>query len=70
MISESVPYLKPCPFCGNDLNKQDFYHDTVYPISRHPTTWSIHCAEEYGGCSAEIIGNNVEDIVKKWNRRS
>jgi|LauGreDrversion4_2_1035121.scaffolds.fasta_scaffold361812_4 hypothetical protein len=61
--------LKPCPFCGNDLNQQDFWHETVYPYNRQKTIWSVNCAEEVGGCSAQMFADSVEEVVKKWNKR-
>jgi hypothetical protein len=61
--------LKPCPFCGHDLNQQDFWHESVYPQSRGASIWSVNCAEETGGCSAQILGSSAEDAVKNWNKR-
>lgn len=69
MISDSVPLLKPCPFCGNDLNRQDFYHDTVYPVGTTPRLYSINCDEGSGGCGVQILGDNVQAVVRKWNTR-
>lgn len=62
-----MPVLLPCPFCGHDLNVQDYDHDTVYPAA--PGVWSINCAEEHGGCSAQILASTPAQCVDKWNRR-
>jgi len=61
--------LKPCPFCGHDLNQQDLWHETVYPIDKQKTIWSVNCAEETGGCSASILGSSGDDAINNWNKR-
>ena len=61
--------LKPCPFCGHDLNQQDLWHETVYPTDRQKTIWSVNCAEETSGCGASILGSSAEDAINNWNKR-
>ena len=62
--------LKPCPFCGNDLNKQDEM-DTIYLAFRfrEEPLYQIVCQEHYGGCSATILGYSKEECIELWNRR-
>ena len=61
--------LEPCPFCGHDLNQQDLWHETIYPVDRVRSIWAVNCAEEVGGCGANILGYNSDEAVAKWNTR-
>ena len=58
------PIFKPCPFCGNDLNAQD-YMDTLYPSNRDATLWQVVCQL----CSATMLGETKEEAVESWNNR-
>ena len=61
----------PCPFCGNDLNKQDIL-DTVYPASEGRfgyKLWQVVCQGNAGGCDASILADSEEDAIKAWNKR-
>lgn len=62
--------IKPCPFCGNDIQKQFDYDnfDTIYPVGKSDL-YQIVCGEWYGGCSATMLGSSVEDCINKWNKR-
>ena len=62
--------LKPCPFCGHDLNQQDLWHETVYPVDRTKTIWAVNCAEEFSGCGASMLGSSAEDAINNWNKRA
>lgn len=60
--------LKPCPFCGNNMNLQYQVNpeDTIYPISnRDHTPWNLVCA-----CDASMLGSSLQDCINKWNRRT
>jgi hypothetical protein len=57
--------LKPCPFCGNDLNNQDPL-DTVYPADREDTLYQVVCQV----CSATILGESRQDAISCWNMRT
>lgn len=57
--------LLPCPFCGNNLNQQD-WRDTVYPINQLRTMYQIVCQD----CSATILADNPDHAVLLWNTRS
>ena len=56
--------LKECPFCGYDLNTQD-YQDTVYPSNRDRTLWQVVCQQ----CSATMLGESKEEAISMWNTR-
>jgi hypothetical protein len=64
--------FKLCPFCGNDLNKQDIL-DTVYPVARDQFgnyhIWRVVCQGNAGGCDASILGDSKEEAIKSWNKR-
>ena len=32
--------------------------------------WTIHCAEEMGGCGASISGDTYDETAHKWNSRT
>lgn len=66
-----MEYLLPCPFCGNDLNRQDPL-DTIYPaiLLAGSNVYTIVCQEAAGGCEANILGETPEECVQKWNRRT
>ena len=69
LSSNVQPKLLPCPFCDNDLNRQD-PQDTIYPIDRTGTIWNVVCTESSGGCDASIMADTPEQAIKKWNTRS
>lgn len=58
--------LKPCPFCGMQLNIKD--EDTSYP-TRAEGVWNLGCAGVYGGCDTYVLGDDEADCIKKWNKR-
>lgn len=68
--------LKNCPFCGNNLNKQDPL-DTLYPAFRwhnpdteqEETVWHIVCQVNAGGCDCEVYGSSPQESIDNWNRR-
>jgi hypothetical protein len=57
-------HFELCPFCGNDLNEQD-YLDTIYPLNREKTLYNCVCNH----CEASVIGYNAYDVLKRWNYR-
>ena len=63
--------IKPCPFCGHDLNTQDEL-DTIYPVGHSFDTpvYQIVCQTSSGGCDASILGDSKEDCIRRWNRRT
>lgn len=60
--------LLPCPFCGfrPDPDEADCIYK-VYPWSR---VYVLNCYESHGGCSASVLGDSIEEVVKRWNTRS
>lgn len=69
----SKPYenikIKPCPFCGSDVDRYKDSEDFIYPIDRTGDLYEIHCLGIYGGCDASILGESPEDCIEKWNKR-
>lgn len=64
--------LKPCPFCGNDMNFQYQIdpEDTIYPINKEHTLWNLVCAFTNGGCDVSMLGSSPQVCIDKWNRRT
>jgi len=62
--------LLSCPFCGNEVGQQDLWHETIYPKIRDRSIWVINCAEEVGGCGAQLMGTSPDDCIKRWNTRT
>ena len=64
--------LKPCPFCGNDMNVQYQVNpeDTIYPLDKEHTLWNLVCAFTNGGCDASMLGSSPQICIDKWNRRT
>jgi hypothetical protein len=64
-------YIKPCPFCGSEVDGYKDSGDFIYPV---PTAsgarlYEINCLSIYGGCGASILGNSPEECIEKWNTR-
>jgi Lar family restriction alleviation protein len=57
--------LKPCPFCGRDIDDQDPM-DTVYPMNREMSLWTVVCND----CNASIIGHSKVEAIEFWNTRA
>jgi len=68
-MSEERPELKPCPFCGFDLDAFEYFDDTIYPKGRDRTVWSVNCAHFAGGCDASVLGDSEQDAINNWNKR-
>lgn len=64
--------IKPCPFCGHDLEAQ--YNagnmDILYPITRERDIWNIVCDVHSGGCGAIMLGDDMYECVELWNTRT
>ena len=58
--------LLPCPFCGFHPNAND--DDCIYPVGR-TKLMQIVCYESGGGCGASVLGDSVDEVIRKWNRR-
>ena len=56
--------LKPCPFCGRNIDDQDPL-DTVYPSDREMSLWQVVC----GSCSATMLGQTKVQAIEMWNMR-
>lgn len=60
--------LKPCPFCGKDMDIND--PDTLHPTNRMHTEWIICCVEHACGCGSSMHGDDKYNTILKWNQRS
>ena len=67
-IEKSGRYLKPCPFCGFELDPSDM--DCIYPATREGDIFQVVCHESGGGCSATVLGLTPTDAIKNWNKRA
>lgn len=64
-FSESgLPFMKPCPFCGFQVDVDD--EDSVYPVNLEKTLWQ---AGHYV-CGVSILGDTAEEAIINWNTRS
>lgn len=68
MNIENTP-LKPCPFCGSDVDSYKDSQDFIYPVTKDKSLWNINCLEIYDGCSVQILGDSPEECIEKWNKR-
>lgn len=72
--ANDFPYIEvlPCPFCGQVPDSTD--HDFCYPINvtrkDQPRIYRAGCIECAGGCGAEVLGDSVEDAIRRWNTRA
>lgn len=67
-------YIKPCPFCGQNVDSLKEDPDFCYPATRpDPHTgnqvFRAGCIECAGGCGAEVLGNSPSDAIERWNTR-
>ena len=65
-----IPDVKQCPFCGQFPDSTDC--DFCYPILTRKNGTKIYragCIESAGGCGAEVLGDSVNDAVRRWNTR-
>lgn len=59
--------VEPCPFCGLQLDI--FEPDFCYPLNLERTMYRAGCMESAGGCSAEVLGDDLYEAIDNWNRR-
>lgn len=63
-VNESqIDFLKPCPFCGGDVELRD-------EMDGRDEIYAIHCI----GCNMHYVkfvwrSSSRENVVKEWNRR-
>jgi hypothetical protein len=62
-----IDVIKGCPFCGaQGLDTSD---GSAFPAGREENTyWIARCGNP--DCHAEVLGDNEEDAIRKWNRRA
>lgn len=53
----------------NEIEGVRTYH-SFREVPRENWCYVINCAEVLGGCSAEIMGDDKKETIKKWNRRA
>jgi Lar family restriction alleviation protein len=62
--------LKPCPFCGFNVESEESYKDPVKPDSGmflDETIYVIACPD----CGAGVApGSTLEEAVQNWNKRA
>lgn len=64
-----LPHIKPCPFCGTEINLDDL-DDALHSYRvKDGMIWSLNCLECYGGCNAQMLGDTEKEVIEKWNRR-
>lgn len=57
-------YLKPCPFCGMEVEPNTSWRTPNYYSIRH------RCADGFGALLIETTTNmTLEELVEVWNRR-
>lgn len=56
--------LKPCPFCGRQ--RVDLVVDSYHGWPNYERTYKIICMS----CSAQLYGENAEELIDAWNRRA
>lgn len=66
--------LRDCPFCGATPPVHDL-DDFLYPVTRPiysggEQLWNLNCSENYGGCGASVSGDNEQQCIEFWNRRT
>ena len=62
-----IEEIKACPFCGT-RGLDTIYGGALHAGSDSNTYWVAMCGNPE--CNAEILGDNEEDALKKWNRRA
>jgi hypothetical protein len=62
-------YIRPCPFCGCDVDSYKDDEDFIYPANKAKTAFNLNCLIHYGGCGAEMLAGTPEECIKKWNTR-
>lgn len=45
------------------------YYERAVIHPKEQWCYKIICNELYGGCGAEVHGNNKEETLEKWNKR-
>ena len=65
MTKDAQFLLKPCPFCGSDVDNDPLI---PFPSNREGTSWVAQCGNP--GCAAEIVARTKADAAKRWNRRT
>ncbi len=59
--------MKPCPFCGRDVQAL-----VIKPNTNEYATWMPdypRCAFIKCNCGAAMLGKSVADVSESWNRR-
>jgi hypothetical protein len=63
--AKQYPYLKPCPFCGNEVFIEETVCDTyvrcTYSVCR--CLMSVKTGQDSGNKKA------IKNLTKKWNKR-
>jgi hypothetical protein len=61
--------MYPAGFGWKEEDGHRYYVD-IHDVPREQWCYKIVCQEHYGGCCAEIIGDSVDEVIEKWNKRA
>lgn len=67
--------MKPCPFCGKRIDKDDPTYGLLYLEKQG--AWFVHHVCDFDekakpqiDVSISVYGNTKEEVIKRWNRRN
>lgn len=62
----NLPKMKPCPFCGSEVDVND--EDAVYREFRDKSIYTAGCYNYE--CGARVLGYSPEHAISNWNKRT
>lgn len=60
--------LKPCPFCGNDVNDDEGCFQSGGFIGPKTPVWSVRCGNP--SCNADVSAASADAAIAAWNTRA
>ena len=60
--------LKPCPFCGNDVNGDEGCFQAGGFVAPSTPYWVVNCGNP--SCNAETSATTRDLAIYAWNRRA
>lgn len=61
--------IYPSGVFWRDSHEGRIYEGIKGRLETDNVCWMITCPEVSGGCSAEMHGDSVEEVIAKWNHR-